>query len=120
MKWKVMLMPSILISSVLMGCAAQPITIPNTTEAWQDYGRQQAIKGHLSQSEQKLAELDQSGAFTDELYNAYQVGYAAGKEKYCSQSAYMLGRIGQPYLGICDDVDPFFRDDYRNGRHESW
>ncbi|EGU36138.1 hypothetical protein VII00023_13227 [Vibrio ichthyoenteri ATCC 700023] len=115
MKWKVMLM-----CSVLMGCAAQPISIPNTTEAWQDYGRQQAIKGHQLQSEQKLAELDQSGVFTDELFEAYQAGYAVGKEKYCSQSAYMLGRIGQPYLGICDDVDPFFRSDYNNGRNESW
>ena len=115
MKWTIMLL-----CTILAGCAAQPITIPNTTDAWQDYGRQQAIKGHLLQSEQTLAELDESGLFTDEFYAAYQAGYDVGKEKYCSQSAYLLGQMGRPYLGICDDVDSFFRNDYNNGRYESW
>ncbi len=47
---------------------------------------------------------------------AYQEGYEMGKEEYCQQSAYMLGVVGKPYLGICYDVDPFFQQDYNSGR----
>lgn len=115
MKWTMMLL-----CTVLAGCAAQPITIPNTTDAWQDYGQQQALLGNRMRSEQKLAELDQSGPFTAELYQAYQTGYEAGKEKYCAQSAYMVAKSGRPYQGICDDIDPFFRGDYDNAMAESW
>ncbi|MBO0216953.1 DUF2799 domain-containing protein, partial [Vibrio sp. Vb2880] len=42
-----------------------------------------------------------------------------GKQEYCEQSAYMLGVIGRPYFGICDDVDPFFQHDYDAGRMSS-
>ena len=115
MKWTIMLL-----CVVLAGCAAQPITIANTTDAWQDYGREEASKGHRERSEQKLAELDQSGPLTADLYQAYQAGYAEGKAKYCSQSAYMVAKTGGPYQGICDDIDPFFRSDYDNAMAESW
>lgn len=115
MKWMFMLL-----CLVLVGCAAQPITIANTEEAWQDYGQQQALAGNRMRSEQKLSELDQSGPFTAELYQAYQAGYAVGKELYCGQSAYMAAKSGRPYQGICDDVNPFFRSDYDNAMSDSW
>lgn len=50
---------------------------------------------------------------------AYQKGYQEGKQEYCEQSAYMLGVVGRPYFGICDDVDPFFQHDYDAGRMSS-
>jgi len=50
---------------------------------------------------------------------AYQNGYQEGKQEYCEQSAYMLGVVGRPYFGICDDVDPFFQHDYDAGRMSS-
>ena len=47
---------------------------------------------------------------------AYQSGYQEGKKEYCEQSAYMLGVRDMPYFGICDDIDPFFKQNYESGR----
>lgn len=113
-------MPSILISSVLMGCAVQPITIPNTVEAWQDYGQEQALLGNRIRSEEKLSQSDQSGTLTSNLYQAYQVGYEKGRDEYCSQSAYLVAKSRRPYQGICDDINPFFRTDYDNALNDKW
>jgi len=111
MKWGVLIL-----SILIVGCASQVLPESNTVASWQSYGEERAENGHVLQSQQKLSKLASPSELTSELYQAYATGYQAGKEEYCSQSAYMLGRTGRPYRGICDDVNPFFKNDYVNGR----
>ncbi|MBA5764546.1 DUF2799 domain-containing protein [Vibrio sp. 404] len=114
MKWK-----TLLFGLVLVGCSSQiTATLSDDVASWQRYGEQRASDGHIVQSEQKLVMHSLSGVVTAEQYLAYLDGYQVGKEKYCAQSASMLGRIGKPYRGICDDINPFFRSDYNNARRE--
>lgn len=111
MKWVL-----ILLSVIIVGCSSQPLSVGNSASSWQTYGQERAEKGHLIQSQNKLTKLTEPQQLTDEYYQAYLDGYQIGKEKYCSQSAYMLGRMGHPYRGICDDINPFFNNDYVNGK----
>jgi len=109
----------VLATLLLAGCATQPPPLSNTEGDWSDYGKQRAEQGFLKQSEAKLAKMDQGGVFSQELYLAYVNGYEQGRLEYCSQSAYMLGVRGKPYMGICDRIDPFFQQDYMSGRHST-
>ena len=109
----------VLVALMLAGCVTQPPPLSNIEGDWSDYGKQRAEQGFLKQSEAKLAELDQGGVFSQELYRAYSNGYEQGRVEYCNQSAYMLGVKGKPYLGICQRIDPFFQQDYMSGRHST-
>lgn len=99
---------------VVAGCASHS-NMPNSadSQAWQSYGEQAAAKGLVEHSQPQLAK--NSSNLTDEAYMAYQKGYAAGQKQYCSQNAAWLGSTGQAYRGICDNIDPFFRQDYTAG-----
>ncbi|APX07421.1 MULTISPECIES: DUF2799 domain-containing protein [Vibrio] len=98
--------------------ACAQTTLPSSVNAtdWQAFGKQTALKGSLELSEDRIAKLDDTNRATPELIMAYQTGYQEGKEEYCQQSAYILGVQGAPYYGICDDLDPFFHNDYESGR----
>ena len=100
---------------VVAGCASHHSDTPNTadSQAWQSYGEQTAAKGLVEHSQHQLAKS--SANLTDEAYMAYQKGYAIGQKQYCSQNASWLGSTGQAYRGICDNIDPFFRQDYMAG-----
>lgn len=100
---------------ILAGCASMNDNAPKTadSQAWQSYGEQSAIAGLTEHSQQQL--VKQSSYITDDAYQAYQQGYASGLKQYCSQNASWLGSTGQAYRGICDNVDPFFRQDYMSG-----
>ncbi|RTZ14289.1 DUF2799 domain-containing protein [Vibrio aquaticus] len=106
----------VVMAILLAGCASQPAPMTSIESDWSDYGQQRAEQGYLKQSESRLAKLDTQGYLTPELYSAYQDGYEAGREVYCEQSAYMLGVMGKPYLGICDKLNPFFQQDYVSGK----
>lgn len=99
---------------VVAGCASHN-DMPNSADnqAWQSYGEQTAAKGLVEHSQHQLAKS--SSTLTDEAYMAYQQGYASGQKQYCSQNASWLGSTGQAYRGICDNIDPFFRQDYTAG-----
>lgn len=109
----------VLVVLLLAGCATQLPPLSNVESDWSEYGKQRAEQGFLKQSEVKLAKLDQGGVFNQELYLAYSDGYEQGRLEYCSQSAYMLGVVGKPYAGICDRIDPFFKQDYISGRNST-
>ncbi|EDP58350.1 DUF2799 domain-containing protein [Vibrio sp. AND4] len=98
--------------------ACAQTTLPSSTNAtdWQGFGKQTALNGSIELSEEGIAKLDNTNLATAELIMAYQTGYQEGKQEYCAQSAYILGVRGAPYSGICDDVNPFFRNDYESGR----
>lgn len=104
---------------LLVGCASQPTPLSSAQGDWFDYGQARAEKGYLQQSEKQLAKLDQGNYLNQELYTAYTMGYENGRESYCGQNAYMLGVTGKPYLGICDQLDPFFNQDYISGRNST-
>lgn len=108
-----------LIVLILVGCSAQPTPLTTVESDWSDYGKGRAEQGLMKQSEAKLAKLDTTGAFSNELYLAYDNGYEEGRQTYCAQSAYMLGVIGKPYLGLCDKIDPFFYQDYVSGKNST-
>ncbi|WP_194439579.1 DUF2799 domain-containing protein [Vibrio fluminensis] len=115
MKWN-----ALALLFVLVGCSSQAVpTLSADPAAWQSYGEERATGGYIVQSEKKLAEYSISGDVSSEQYQAYLDGYKVGKASYCEQDARMLARTGKPYRGICDDVNPFFRNDYMNYRHES-
>ncbi|KGY11143.1 hypothetical protein NM22_17260 [Vibrio tubiashii] len=109
----------VLATLLLAGCTSQPPPLSSVDSDWFDYGKQRAEQGLLKQSEIKLAKLDQSGIFNQDLYLAYSNGYEQGRADYCSQSAYMLGVMGKPYAGICERIDPFFQQDYISGRQST-
>ncbi|WP_086982097.1 DUF2799 domain-containing protein [Vibrio aphrogenes] len=97
-----------------VGCVSQQ-GLPDTanTQDWQAYGEQMAAKGFVEHSQEQLAK--QSTLLTDSAYQAYQQGYEKGLKQFCSQNASWLGATGQPYRGTCDNLDPFFREDYMSG-----
>ncbi|MCF7509243.1 MULTISPECIES: DUF2799 domain-containing protein [Vibrio] len=104
---------------LLAACAQTTLPTSNNVTDWQVFGKQSALDGLRELSEERIAKLDDVNHVTPELIMAYQAGYQQGKQEYCEQSAYMLGVIGRPYFGICDDVDPFFQHDYDAGRMSS-
>ncbi|ANP63557.1 MULTISPECIES: DUF2799 domain-containing protein [Vibrio] len=104
---------------LLAACAQTTLPTSNNVTDWQVFGKQSALDGLRELSEERIAKLDDVNHATAELIMAYQAGYQQGKQEYCEQSAYMLGVIGRPYFGICDDVDPFFQHDYDAGRMSS-
>lgn len=112
----------LLVSSLFLmfGCASNTPPVSNVPMDWFDFGKQQALEGKLTQSELNLSEIDQSGYLNAALYNDYLQGYAEGKVEYCDQNARLLGGTGRPYLGICDDVNPTFKQQYDVGREQFW
>ncbi len=99
---------------VIAGCTT-PNGMPDSGNnlPWQTYGQQMGEKGLIEHSQQQLAK--QSDYVNDETYQAYQQGYQVGLKTYCSQNAAWLGSTGQPYRGVCDNIDPFFAQDYLSG-----
>ncbi len=100
----------------LNACAQTTLPTSVSVIDWQAFGKQSALEGTIELSEERIAKLDDTNRATPELITAYKTGYQEGKQEYCEQSAYILGVQGAPYFGICDDVDPFFQNDYESGR----
>ncbi|WP_159656895.1 DUF2799 domain-containing protein [Vibrio atypicus] len=110
---------SIGLTLFVAGCAAVPTPQSDSAAAWSQYGETRGEQGYLKQSESRLAKLDDLGILTPELYAAYLDGYQAGRGVYCEQDAYILGVKGMPYYGVCDDLNPFFNQDYISGRNST-
>lgn len=115
MKWLIVSFAALLLTA----CSTPPPPSSMLDSDWKTYGYDRAMLGWVIQSESKLVKLSDGKAVNESNYEAYTSGYNAGQEKYCQQSAYMLGVIGKPYNGICDKVDPFFRQDYIDGKHST-
>lgn len=98
---------------VVAACSATGVPESGNNLPWQTYGKQMGEKGLIERSQQQLAQ--QSSFITDETYQAYKQGYEEGRKQYCSQNAAWLGSTGQPYRGVCDNIDPFFAQDYLSG-----
>lgn len=94
----------------LAGCTTLPYPEGNDASAWNDYGYQDAIKGYHKKSESKISQ-ERAGVF-----EFYSEGYEKGRKEFCSQDAYKLGISGQPYTGLCDELDWRFRLDFNDGR----
>lgn len=112
----------IVISAALLflsACAQTSLPTSTSVVDWQMFGKQSALDGLIELSEERIAKLDDTNHATPELIMAYQSGYQEGKKEYCEQSAYMLGVRDMPYFGICDDIDPFFQQNYESGRHST-
>ncbi|HDM8052445.1 DUF2799 domain-containing protein [Vibrio harveyi] len=112
-------MRSIIIGAMLLfltACAQTRLPDSVNVTDWQDFGKQSALDGLIELSEDRIVKLDDTNRATPELIIAYQSGYQEGKKEYCEQSAYMLGVRDMPYFGICDDIDPFFKQNYESGR----
>ncbi len=101
---------------LLAGCSALPIPQSGSVTDWKAYGEQRGQKGLLKQTESRLAKQDKTGTFNRALYAAYLEGYQQGRLIYCEQNPYMLGVVGKPYYGVCDDLNPFYYQDYMSGR----
>jgi hypothetical protein len=104
---------------LLAACSSTPPPTSNVDSDWNAFGYERAMKGWIVQSESKLTKLSEGKMVSDANYQAYIAGYNKGQEEYCDQSAYMLGVVGKQYNGICDNTDPFFRQDYINGMHST-
>ena len=100
---------------LLAACSSTPPPTSNVESDWQAFGYERAMKGWVVQSESKLTKLAEGKMVSDANFQAYVTGYNKGQEEYCSQSAYILGVVGKQYNGICDEFDPFFRQDYVSG-----
>ncbi|MGL0815768.1 DUF2799 domain-containing protein [Vibrio vulnificus] len=112
MKALVLTMPLLL----LTGCVQTPLPQSEQALDWHTFGVESALEGKMALSEARLLKLAEPRNLSANLLASYQAGYQEGKQQYCQQNAYMLGVIGKPYYGICDDVDPFFKQDYLSGK----
>lgn len=101
---------------LLVGCAQVPLPLSEQAADWHRFGEETALEGKIAFSETRLLTLAQPRELSASLLMSYQAGYQEGKQRYCQQNPYMLGVIGKPYYGICDDLDPFFKQDYVSGR----
>ncbi|HAS6349287.1 DUF2799 domain-containing protein [Vibrio sp. IRLE0018] len=101
---------------LLVGCVQTPLPQSEQVSDWHRFGEETALDGKLALSEARLLKLAQPRELSTSLLTSYQMGYQEGKQQYCQQNAYLLGVIGKPYYGICDDVDPFFKQDYVSGQ----
>ena len=107
----------LLVSLLLIGCVQTSLPIASTVDAWQAFGTERALNGNIKLSEASLVKMMNDSGLEASLYAAYSQGYEAGRAEYCAQNAYILGVKGQQYLGICDQINIWFRDDYNAGRH---
>ncbi|MGF1752507.1 DUF2799 domain-containing protein [Vibrio makurazakiensis] len=106
----------LLATLLFLGCAQTQLPVSSTTDTWQEYGIERALNGSLKLSEASMAKANDGKPVSLDLYAAYEQGYEIGRTEYCSQDAYILGVKGKQYLGICDKIDYWFRDDYNAGR----
>ncbi|MGY3568607.1 DUF2799 domain-containing protein [Vibrio paucivorans] len=104
---------------LLTACAHSPLPLTAESSGWEAFGKQQALDGQLKISQQSLEKRADVSVWNPDLYSAYSIGYEMGKQEYCSQSAYILGVKQERYLGICDDINIFFQQDYVSGRHST-
>ncbi|SEG59724.1 DUF2799 domain-containing protein [Vibrio hangzhouensis] len=99
---------------LLAGCVQLQPPVEGSEQSWQAFGQQWALKGYVIEPEgkltQKVAEL------TSAQFAAYEAGYQVGKDEYCQQDPFVMGRNGKIYYGICNDVDRRFLDEYWRGK----
>ena len=107
----------LLVSLLLIGCVQTSLPVASTEDAWQAFGTERALNGSLKLSEASLGKMTNGSMLDEKLYAAYSQGYEVGRAEYCTQNAYILGVKGQQYLGICDQISIWFREDYNAGRH---
>ncbi|PQJ89031.1 DUF2799 domain-containing protein [Aliivibrio sifiae] len=104
---------------LLAACSSTPPPTSMLDSDWQQFGYDRAIKGLIVQSDSKLNNLLTGSELKENNYQAYLMGYKNGQTEYCEQSAYILGVVGKPYNGICDQIDWTFSQDYNSGRHST-
>jgi hypothetical protein len=104
-----------LFAATLVACAQN--SGPNSTsqQDWFQFGEQQALVGYEKQNDDELKQSSQVSV-DSELYQAYSAGYEQGRQEYCQQDPKILGKKGEMYRGICDDIRPTFRIWYNNGK----
>ncbi|WP_070963345.1 DUF2799 domain-containing protein [Vibrio sonorensis] len=105
----------ILLIAFTFGCTTMPFPDSADASQWEDLGKQRALNGYSAQSQDRLSKAA-GQMVSNELYTSYRLGYEAGRDEYCSQNAYMLGVKRVPYSGVCDLIDPFFKQDYISGK----
>ena len=107
---------SIISSVFLFGCSSPVVDQLVSEQNWYQVGYYDAEQGRFSRTEDAVNQLIENGSPD---FSVYLQGYHDGKEVYCqSKNAWMLGRIGQPYRGICSDLKNGwqFQQDWRVGR----
>ncbi len=107
---------ALLIGLGLLGCASVEAPSSKSASDWQDYGYAWASKGYIEQDEHELATL--SRGISNDLINAYRLGYTEGKQQYCQQDPFVLGHNGKIYYGICNDLNPRYLDEYWRGKKQ--
>ncbi len=90
--------------ATLAGCSAQPDTTSFNADDWQTYGYEEGVAGHA----QLISVTGVNGA-------SYMEGYELGRQEYCEQDAFELGKLQRPYRGVCDEINPDFRSAYVDG-----
>ncbi|TXY29864.1 DUF2799 domain-containing protein [Vibrio mimicus] len=104
---------------LLSGCATVEVPPTGSPAAWEAFGQQQGEQGKIKLTQAQMLKQDEQQLMDEQLYQAYSQGYEQGRQQYCQQSAYLLGVSGKYYLGVCDDINIWFRQDYASGRHST-
>lgn len=100
---------------LLVACAQSSGPASNEPSDWRQYGKEEALVGYVKQTTQELAAAA-TVSVTNEIYSAYSDGYEQGRAEYCKQDPKILGKKGELYRGICDELRPTFRTWYNNGK----
>lgn len=106
---------TVMVALLLTACATQLGPSSSVTDDWAQFGEEQALVGYEKMTLQDLQSSAQV-ELTETLYRAYSAGYEKGREEYCQQDPRLLGKRGEMYRGICDELRPTFRTWYMNGK----
>ncbi|MGR5288372.1 DUF2799 domain-containing protein [Vibrio maritimus] len=104
-----------LFAATLVACAQNSGPSSTSQQDWFQFGEQQALVGYEKQGDDELKQSSHVSV-DSELYQAYSAGYEQGRQEYCQQDPKILGKKGELYRGICDDIRPTFRIWYNNGK----
>ncbi|WP_165310174.1 DUF2799 domain-containing protein [Vibrio ziniensis] len=86
--------------AVIAGCS----TPPNSAGSWLVNGYEDGVTGRT-----------QITKVSSKYQASYLEGYELGRQEYCEQDAFELGKLRRPYRGVCDELDPEFRAAYVEG-----
>ena len=108
----------------LFACSMLPSESQNYIQVgnWQALGNFEGSEGLPEKSQQKLQALSDEYGSGAVAYEQYQESYLAAVTVYCEpNNARMLGKLGKPYLHVCERFPNglFFYQDWLSAKGEN-
>lgn len=105
---------------LLSACTSKQVIQSVSNNDWKALGNYDGSNGFIEKSEQALNKLNQEYGSEALDLTAYLTSYQLALDEYCKpNNAYILGVMGKPYFGVCEQYPNgwSFREDWVSGRH---